>query len=70
MRWAILASLAVTCVILAYAGRPQPVLVMPANMPTVAETRAIMLDCERKYNRQCVFAALPVPDFSTAMRGE
>ena len=62
MKWAILASLAVTCGILAFA-RPvaEP---LPANMPTVGETRAILLDCERKNKRQCVFAAVPVMRFS------
>jgi len=69
MKWAILASLAVTCGILGYAGRPA-VPVMPANMPTVGETRAILLDCERRNGRQCVFAAVPVMQFSTTMRGD
>ena len=63
MRWAVLLALVSTCAILAYAQRPEPV-VMPANMPTVQETRAILLDCERRNGRQCAFAAVPVMRFS------
>jgi hypothetical protein len=72
MKWAILLALVSTCWILTYASRPKPVepVVMPANMPTVQETRAILLDCERYEVRQCIMIAVPVPDFSTAMRGE
>lgn len=64
MKWSILLALASTCAILAFA-RPvaEP---LPANMPTVSETRAILLDCERRHQRQCVVGAVPVmPDRSS-----
>jgi hypothetical protein len=67
MKWAILLSLAATCAVLAYAGRPVSV-VMPANMPTVGETRAILLDCERYESRQCMMIAVPVPDFTEELK--
>jgi hypothetical protein len=63
MKWAILAGLACTCAILAFAQQRDP-LPMPANMPTVLETRAILLDCQRYEARQCMMIAIPVPDFS------
>lgn len=58
MKWSILLALASTCAILAFA-RPvaEP---LTANMPTVSETRAILLDCERRHGRQCVVGAVPV----------
>lgn len=43
----------------------------PHNLPTPADVRQYLLDCEQfNPGRQCIVVAMPVPDFSEEVKGE